>query len=94
MIYKIRDSKRKHMLEAYDKDNNLVGEAIISPFMDSDFSEKPRLNIYIDITVTDIENEIEIKDQIFEEIMKRAHAIKEDNKNMSEEDVNKIVNSK
>lgn len=82
MIYKIRDSKRKHMLEAYDKDNNLVGEAIISPFMDSDFSEKPRLNIYIDITVTDIENEIEIKDQIFEEIMKRAHAIKEDNKNI------------
>jgi ribosomal protein S18 acetylase RimI-like enzyme len=82
MIYKVKDSKRKHMLEAYDKDNNLVGEAIISPFMDSDFSEKPRLNIYINITVTNIENEIEIKDQIFDEIMKRAHAIKEDNKNI------------
>ncbi|MBU3146884.1 GNAT family N-acetyltransferase [Clostridium sp. CF012] len=82
MIYKIKDSKRKHMLEAYDKDNNLVGEAVISPFMDSDLSEKPRLNIYIDITVTDVANKIELKDQMFDKIMKRAHAIKEENNNI------------
>ncbi|MCB2291370.1 GNAT family N-acetyltransferase [Clostridium sp. CS001] len=82
MIYKIRDSKRKHMLEAYDKDNNLVGEAVISPFMDSDLSEKPRLNIYIDIKVTDVANKIQLKDQMFDEIIKRARAIKEENKDI------------
>ena len=82
MIYKIRDSKKKYMLEAYDKDNNLVGEAVISPFMDSDLSEKSRLNIYIDITVTDVANKIELKDQMFAEIMKRARAIKEENKDI------------
>lgn len=70
------------MLEAYDKDNNLVGEAVISPFMDSDLSEKPRLNIYIDITVTDVANKIELKDQMFDEIMKRSRAIKEENENI------------
>lgn len=48
-MYKIKDSKRKHMIEAYDQDNNLVGEGIISPFMESDLYERPRLNIYIDI---------------------------------------------
>jgi ribosomal protein S18 acetylase RimI-like enzyme len=50
--------------------------------MDSDFSEKSRLNIYINITVTDVENKLELKDQIFDEIMKRARAIKEENKDI------------
>ncbi|MBW9158927.1 MULTISPECIES: GNAT family N-acetyltransferase [Clostridium] len=82
MIYTIKDSKRKHMLEAYDKDNKLVGEAVISPFMDSDLAEKPRLNIYIDIKVTDVANKTLLKDQMFDEIMKRARAIKEENKDI------------
>lgn len=82
MIYKIKDSKREHRLEAYDKDNNLVGEAVISPFIPSDIYEKPRLNIYIDITVTDVENKVELKDQMFDEIMKRSRAIKEANKDI------------
>lgn len=82
MIYKIKDSKREHMLEAYDKDNNLVGEAVISHFIPSDIYEKPRLNIYIDITVTDVENKVELKDQMFDEIMKRSRAIKEANKDI------------
>lgn len=79
MNYKIKDSKRKHMIEAYDKENNLVGEALISPFMDSDLAETPRLNIYIDIVATDISNEGEIKDQLFDEVMKRSLAIKKEN---------------
>lgn len=82
MIYKIKDSTRKNMLEAYDQDNCLVGEAVISPFMDSDLSEKPRLNIYIDISVKNDENNIELKDQMFDEIMKRARGIKEENKDI------------
>lgn len=82
MTYEIRDSKRKHMIEAYDKNNNLVGEAVISPFTPSDIYEKPRLSIYIDITVKGAENEIEIKDQLFEEIIKRARKIKEANKDI------------
>ena len=82
MMYTIKDSKRKHMLEAYDKDNNLVGEAIISPFMESDLYEKPRLNIYIDIKVKDVTDKNELKDQIFDEIMKRSQVIKEENKEL------------
>jgi ribosomal protein S18 acetylase RimI-like enzyme len=82
MMYKIKDSERKHMLEAYDKENNLVGEAVISPFMDADLAEKPRLNIYIDITVKDVANKTSLKDQMFDEIMKRARDIKEENKDI------------
>jgi ribosomal protein S18 acetylase RimI-like enzyme len=82
MIYTIKDSERKDILEAYDKDNSLVGEAVISPFRDSDINEKPRLNIYIDINVKDVENKIELKDQMFDEIMKRSRAIKEENKDI------------
>lgn len=82
MMYTIKDSRRKHMLEAYDKDNNLVGEAIISPFMESDLYEKSRLNIYIDIKVKEVVDKSELKDQIFDEIMKRSQVIKEENKEL------------
>ncbi|WP_346961921.1 GNAT family N-acetyltransferase [Clostridium sp.] len=81
-MYTIKDSKRKHMLEAYDKDNNLVGEAVISPFMESDLYEKPRLNIYIDIKVKEVVDKSELKDQIFDGIMKRSQVIKEENKEL------------
>ncbi len=81
-MYIIKDSKRKNILEAYDKDNNLVGEAVISPFKPSDIHEKPRLNIYIDIEVTDVPNKDELKDEIFDEILKRSRAIKEENKDI------------
>ncbi|GAA0779124.1 hypothetical protein GCM10008908_37140 [Clostridium subterminale] len=81
-MYTIKDSRRKHMLEAYDKDNNLVGEAIISPFMESDLYEKSRLNIYIDIKVREVLDKSELKDQIFDEIMKRSQVIKEENKEL------------
>ncbi|WP_346936179.1 GNAT family N-acetyltransferase [Clostridium sp.] len=81
-MYTIKDSRRKHMLEAYDKDNNLVGEAIISPFMESDLYEKSRLNIYIDIKVKEVVDKSELKDQIFDEIMKRSQVIKEENKEL------------
>ena len=64
-MYTIKDSERKDILEAYDKDNNLIGEAVISPFRPSDIHEKPRLNIYIDIKVEGVENKIELKDQMF-----------------------------
>ncbi|WP_454053048.1 GNAT family N-acetyltransferase [Clostridium sp. Marseille-Q7071] len=82
-MYIIKDSEREDMLEAYDKDNNLVGKAVISPFMESDLYERPRLNIYIDIMVTDVTNKIELKDQIFDEIMKRSRVIKEKNKDLN-----------
>ncbi len=48
-MHTIKGSEREDMLEAYDKYNNLVGKAVISPFMESDLYEKSRLNIYIDI---------------------------------------------
>ncbi len=82
MIYRIKDSEREYILEAYDKDNMLVGEAVIYPFKPSDLYEKPRLNIYIDIRVADIVNKEELKDQMFDELMKRSRDIKEENKDI------------
>ncbi|KEZ85853.1 hypothetical protein IO99_11990 [Clostridium sulfidigenes] len=81
-MYKIKDSKKKHMIEAYDQDNNLVGEGIISPFMESDLYERPRLNIYIDIKVKDVIDKSELKDQIFDEIMKKSQVIRQENKEL------------
>lgn len=81
-MYKIKDNKRKHMIEAYDQDNNLVGEGIISPFMESDLYERPRLNIYIDIKVKDVIDKSELKDQIFDEIMKKSQVIRQENKEL------------
>lgn len=76
-MYTIKDSERKNIIEAYDKKGNLVGEAIISPFKASDIHEKPRINIYFDINVKDIEDKNEIKDQMFDEIIKRSRIIRE-----------------
>ncbi len=68
------------MLEAYDENNTLVGEALISPFMSSEIFERPRLNIFIDISVKDIEDKIEVKDLLFNEIINRGKIIGEKEK--------------
>lgn len=86
MRYFIKNSMRKNMLEAYDESKNLVGEAVISPFMSSEIFDQPRLNIYIDISVKDMADKIEIKDQLLYELINRGKIIakkeKEQNKNL------------
>ena len=86
MQYFIKNSMRKNMLEAYDESKNLVGEAVISPFMSSEIFDQPRLNIYIDISVKDMADKIEIKDQLLYELINRGKTIakkeKEQNKNL------------
>ncbi|GEM_PF-321029 len=86
MQYIIKNSMRKNMLEAYDASKNLVGEAVISPFMSSEIFDQPRLNIYIDISVKDIADKIELKDQLLYELINRGKIIakkeKEQNKNL------------
>ena len=81
-MYTIKDGEKKGRLEAYDRDNNLVGEAVFAPFKSSDIFEKPRLNIYFDIAVKDVADKEAIKDQMFDEIMKRGRAVKEENKDI------------
>lgn len=76
-MYTIKDSERKNTIEAYNEEGNLVGEAIICPFKASDIHEKPRMNIYFDINVNDIECKNEIEDQMFDEVIKRSRAIRE-----------------
>lgn len=76
-MYTIKDNERKNTIEAYNEEGNLVGEAIICPFKASDIHEKPRMNIYFDINVNDIECKNEIKDQMFDEVIKRSRAIRE-----------------
>ncbi len=79
-MYTIKDSERKNIIEAYDEKGNLVGEAIISPFKASDIHEHPRMNIYFDINVNDIEGKNDIKDQMFDEIIQRSRTISENYK--------------
>lgn len=74
-MYIIKESERKKYIEAYDEEENLVGEAIISPFKASDIHDKPRINIYFDIKVKDVESKNDIKDQMFDEIIKRSRII-------------------
>ncbi|MDU1414129.1 MAG: GNAT family N-acetyltransferase [Clostridium sp.] len=75
MQYFIKNSMRKNMLEAYDESKNLVGEAVISSFMSSEIFDQPRLNIYIDISVKDMADKIEIKDQLLYELINRGKTI-------------------
>lgn len=77
MMYTIKDSKKKNIIEAYDKEGKCVGEAVIWPSIASDIHEGPRINIYIDIDINDIENKDELKDQMFDEIMKRSQTIRD-----------------
>ncbi|QSX05107.1 GNAT family N-acetyltransferase [Sedimentibacter sp. zth1] len=81
-MYTIKNSERKNFIEAYDENNALVGEAIISPFMESDIHDKQRLNIYIDIDVKDIKDKKVIKDLMFDELLKRARNIKRENEDL------------
>lgn len=75
-MYTVKDSQRKNFIEAYDENNILVGEAIISPFMESDLYDKQRLNIYIDIDVKDIKDKKTVMDLMFDELLKRGKNIK------------------
>jgi hypothetical protein len=45
-MYIIKVSQRKNFIEAYDENNILVGEAIVSPSWESDLYDKQRMNIY------------------------------------------------
>lgn len=76
-MYTIKDNEIKNTIEAYDEAGNLVGEAIICPFKASDIHENPRINIYFDINVNEIEEKNEIKDQMLDEIIKRSRNIRE-----------------
>ena len=75
MKHIIKEGIRKNRLEAYDENDNLVGEAIISPFMSSEIFEKPRLNIYINILVNKIEDKIEVKDSLLHELIIRGNNV-------------------
>lgn len=76
MIYTLKNNIKRQTIEAYDTENNLIGEAVFSPFIPSDLYDNPRLNIYFDIEVKDIENKDNIKNQLFDEIMKRSKELK------------------
>ena len=86
MKHIIKEGIRKNRLEAYDENDNLVGEAIISPFMSSEIFEKPRLNIYIDISVNDSDEKIEVKDLLLNELINRGNQVakkeREQNENL------------
>lgn len=46
MKYYIKNGMRKNILEAYDTNNTLVGEALISPFMSSEiFDDEMKISI-------------------------------------------------
>ncbi|HBB28761.1 MAG TPA: hypothetical protein DC000_05875 [Clostridiales bacterium] len=81
-MYTVKDSQRKNFIEAYDENNILVGEAIISPFMESDLYDKQRLNIYIDIDVKDIKDKKIVIVLIFDELLKRGKNIKKENEDL------------
>ncbi len=81
-MYIIKNGAKEHIIEAYDQENNLVGDAVFSPFKPSDIFERPRLNIYIDIRVTDVANKDELRDQMFDELIRRARAVKDENKDI------------
>ncbi len=81
-MYTVKDSQRKNFIEAYDENNILVGEAIISPFMESDLYDKQRLNIYIDIDVKDIKDKKIVMDLMFDELLKRGKNIKKENEDL------------
>lgn len=76
MVYMLKDNLKRRIIEAYDQDHNVVGEAIFSPFIPSDLYDKPRLNIYFDIKIMDAIDKESIKNQLFEEIMQRARELK------------------
>lgn len=76
-MYTIKDNEIKKTIEAYDEAGNLVGEAIICPFKASDIHENQRINIYFDINVNEVEDKNEIKDKMFDEIIKRSRNIRE-----------------
>lgn len=46
-------------------------------FKASDIHDKPRMNIYFDISVNDIEGKNDVKEQLFDEILKRSRTIRE-----------------
>jgi len=81
-MYTVKDSQRKNFIEAYDENNILVGEAIISPFRESDLYDKQRLNIYIDIDVKDIKDKKIVMDLMFDELLKRGKNIKKENEDL------------
>lgn len=76
MVYMLKDNLKRRIIEAYDQDHNVVGEAIFSPFIPSDLYDKPRLNIYFDIKIMDAIDKECIKNQLFDEVMLRAKEIK------------------
>lgn len=76
-MYNIKDGQRKNTIEAYDEEGKLVGESILSPFKESDILDKPRINIYFNIKVNDIDDKNEIKNQIFDEVIKRSRVMRE-----------------
>lgn len=86
MKYFIKEEIRKNRLEAYDENDNLVGEALMSPFMSSEIFDQPRLNIYINILVNKIEDKIEVKDSLLHELIIRGNNVakkeKEKNENL------------
>lgn len=55
MIYTLKNNIKRQTIEAYDTENNLIGEAVFSPFIPSDLYDNPRLNIYFDIEVKDMD---------------------------------------
>ena len=82
-MYIIKDKETENTIEAYDLEGKLKGEAIICPFQAADIHETARMNIYFDIKVNEVEDKVNIKDQLFEEVMKRSRAIRENYKDMA-----------
>lgn len=81
-MYIIKDSQRKNFIEAYDENNILVGEAIVSPFWESNLYDKKRLNVFIDIDVKDIRDKKIVMDLMFDELLIRGKNIKKENQDV------------
>lgn len=75
-MFTIRDSANGKKIEALNSEQQVVGEAIFSLFKPSDIYERPRLSIYIDIQPKVEENTEEVKDFLFDELIKRGQLAK------------------
>lgn len=67
---------------AYGPEKEVLGWGYISPFLSSDLYNNRRYNIFINVGVESDKNKQEIKDFIFENLMKRARNIRNKYKNM------------
>ncbi|MCT8137820.1 GNAT family N-acetyltransferase [Anaerobacillus sp. CMMVII] len=75
----VRQGEKESVFQAVDKKNNVVGTGWIIPAAPSDIYTKPRLDVYMTIEIDAEENQLFIKDKIFETLLNKAYSIKKGN---------------